>query len=569
MEQFIKIKNLSIEIVERIYASYYNIGNIFQKLHYETEAYHCYGKCIYTINAPISIQQKALYHYGIMYKNHAQNLTEMIEIIENNLEKNGKNMMLAILVSQYLFDMNKYEKAQNILVPYRQELIDNQMIEAFIPSIPIVYNSQKEIDVFRKILEESIDKLINTNIAIPEINLSLTNMFYLAFHNRNNKSLLSKLSSLYEKVTPSLAYTSQHCKNYQFKSKKIKLGIVSNFLVLGHPVFKMIENIINFFIRNSKYELYIFSFSEKTKKIFSQNTYLLNPSVKDSRKIISKYKLDVIIYPEIGMHPNTYMLGHSRLAPVQCVMPGHPVTTGIKNIDYFLSNKYVESKENQDQYTENLILFDSFPSKYNKPIPPNYYTSKKVLGLEDNKHNYLIPAKLQKIHPDYDLILSKLIQKDAKANLIFFKDHSDNQWDSFIQERLSKNLSKEHLTFLPWANKQTFYSLLYHSDVVLEPTVFGYGTTAIEAFSIGTPIVTLPLKYHYGKVTSSYYKKMGIEDLITSNEEEYIKKSIHLATNKRYKDLCREKILKYNFLFYDKNNIEQELVNFIDQKLTK
>ncbi|HXN16055.1 MAG TPA: tetratricopeptide repeat protein, partial [Usitatibacter sp.] len=48
-------------------------------------------------------------------------------------------------------------------------------------------------------------------------------------------------------------------------------------------------------------------------------------------------ELDVLIYPEVGMHSLTYLLATLRLAPVQCAGWGHPVTTGSELIDYYFT----------------------------------------------------------------------------------------------------------------------------------------------------------------------------------------------------------------------------------------
>ena len=57
-----------------------------------------------------------------------------------------------------------------------------------------------------------------------------------------------------------------------------------------------------------------------------------------ARRQIADQELDVLYYADIGMDPLTYFLAFARLAPVQCVTWGHPVTTGIPTIDYFLSS---------------------------------------------------------------------------------------------------------------------------------------------------------------------------------------------------------------------------------------
>lgn len=56
------------------------------------------------------------------------------------------------------------------------------------------------------------------------------------------------------------------------------------------------------------------------------------------RERIQAWSLDVLVYPEIGMDPVAFFLAFARLAPVQAVWWGHPDTTGIPTIDYFISS---------------------------------------------------------------------------------------------------------------------------------------------------------------------------------------------------------------------------------------
>ena len=93
------------------------------------------------------------------------------------------------------------------------------------------------------------------------------------------------------------------------------------------------------------------------------------------RSVIARQQLDVLIYPDIGMDFVTYMLAFSRLASVQAVWWGHPITTGSLQIDYFLgldcevkaaggsvggsvaATAFNDPMEG-DHYSEQLIRFD-------------------------------------------------------------------------------------------------------------------------------------------------------------------------------------------------------------------
>ena len=80
------------------------------------------------------------------------------------------------------------------------------------------------------------------------------------------------------------------------------------------------------------------------KNIFS--AHAVRKSVKVQMKMtnsctttiqaIAELKLHVLLYADIGMDPFTYFLTYARLAPVQAVTHGHPCTTGVPEIDYFV-----------------------------------------------------------------------------------------------------------------------------------------------------------------------------------------------------------------------------------------
>src|SRR6185295_5076726 len=73
-------------------------------------------------------------------------------------------------------------------------------------------------------------------------------------------------------------------------------------------------------------------------------------------------RLDVLLYPEIGMDALTPRLAALRLAPVQVASWGHPETTGLPTIDHYLSAELFETEAGPLQasapsghYTESLV----------------------------------------------------------------------------------------------------------------------------------------------------------------------------------------------------------------------
>jgi hypothetical protein len=59
-------------------------------------------------------------------------------------------------------------------------------------------------------------------------------------------------------------------------------------------------------------------------------------------------QLDIAIFPELGMDAWTVLLSHHRVAPVQSVFWGHPITTGNPNIDFSISSQYFMTEDTGD-----------------------------------------------------------------------------------------------------------------------------------------------------------------------------------------------------------------------------
>ena len=56
--------------------------------------------------------------------------------------------------------------------------------------------------------------------------------------------------------------------------------------------------------------------------------------------LILDTRLDIMVYPEAALTPvRSYYLAAHRLAKYQVALGGHPDTTGLNTVDYFISNK--------------------------------------------------------------------------------------------------------------------------------------------------------------------------------------------------------------------------------------
>jgi predicted O-linked N-acetylglucosamine transferase (SPINDLY family) len=231
------------------------------------------------------------------------------------------------------------------------------------------------------------------------------------------------------------------------------------------------------------------------------------------------------------MDPYTYFLSFARLAPVQAVTWGHPDTTGIPNMDYFLSSELSEIDNAQLHYSEHLVKL-RYPSTYF--YPPKLPAKKFVrgdYGLPDGVTLYACPQTLFKFHPNFDAVLGNLLRRDPMGRLVLIDPGKDYRLKMILMDRFSKSFPDvvENVLFVSKMSQDKFFGLLILADALLDIPTFSGGVSSLEAFAMGAPIITWPDDFMRGRLTAAFYKQMGLTELIATDAESYVTLALRLA----------------------------------------
>ncbi len=452
--------------------------------------------------------------------------------------------------------------------------------------IPVIMNSSQEIIEYRTQLENRLTALLNSDIRMAEI--AGANNFYIAYHGLNDKEFQIKLAAFYEQAAPFLSYTAPHCEPGHRKSHhsgKMKIGWVSNNFK-NHVVGNIIKGIIAH-LSKDKFQNVVFFLTSELDDVstfiqkHAEHSEILPLDLTLARQQIAKQQLDILIYPNIGEDPFAYFLAFARLAPVQCTTWGFPLTTGIRNMDYFISAKDIEVAEQRDggecvaqeHYSEKLVRLNHLPVFFYKPKLSSVKYRRDfgltyphpVLGTEYQRHLYLCPQSLPKFHPEFDPILVNILRNDPEGQLVLIEGHY-NHWTQRLKQRFSQTLPDvmTRITFLPRMNFEDYLHLLALADVMLDPLHFGGGVTTSDALALGTPVVTLPSRFMQGRATYYFYRKMGMLDCVAENPQQYVEIALRLGTDPAYRERVKTKILASHQVLYENLEAVRELEEWFE-----
>lgn len=244
-------------------------------------------------------------------------------------------------------------------------------------------------------------------------------------------------------------------------------------------------------------------------------------------------RLDVLIYPEIGMHPLPVRLGCARLAPVQCVAWGHPVTTGLPDIDYFLSSDLMEPPDGDAHYTERLIRLPNL-SIYYEPLPDRgAVMSRAALGVAADTVLYLCCQSIFKYQPRYDYVFPRIAARVPNARFVFIR-YRETPTQEFTA-RLVRCFAeagldaRQHITMIPAVSHEDFPALLRASDVYLDSIGWSGGNTTLEALACDLPVVTAPTSLMRGRHSTAILRHIGLGEYVATSIPEYIDFAVALA----------------------------------------
>jgi CRISPR-associated protein Csy1 len=280
-------------------------------------------------------------------------------------------------------------------------------------------------------------------------------------------------------------------------------------------------------------------------------------------------ELDILVYPELGMNSDTFTLASLRLAPVQVAGWGHPTTTGLPAIDWFLSSREMEPADAQAQYTERLELLPGLGTRYLLPSDEESGT-RADFGLPDDKRLYLVPQSIFKIHPENDELIAQVLARDRDARVVMFAANHDALTDRFAT-RINKALAKhgldvsDRILFLPYMTHGAYLRLNRLCDVMLDTVHWSGGNTSLDALACGLPVVTLPGGLMRGRQSMAMLRILGVPELVASSPHDYVEIACGVASDRARREALSARIVRNHGELFDRGEPTRALNDFLER----
>ena len=330
------------------------------------------------------------------------------------------------------------------------------------------------------------------------------------------------------------------------QGERIRIGIVSGSFC-DHTLFKLFLEGWLTELDRSRFEVTGFHTGRISDAVTARCAELCDrfvrglPSGGAWQAAIGAAAPHVLLYPEVGIDPVAGRLAAMRLAPVQCAAWGHPVTTGLPTIDYFLSSAAMEPREAEAYYTERLVRLPGLGLCYTPdPMPWPEVAGGHDAALVRDPADPGAPVfwsgqALYKYLPRYDAMFPRIAAALGRCRFVFIAFARSQALTDMFRARLGAAFAAagldvdRYVTILPPLSQHDYLEAVARADIILDTPGWSGGKSTLDCLAANPAIVTLPGRFMRGRHTAAILRRIGCEATIAGSEDDYVAIAVRLA----------------------------------------
>lgn len=537
-----------------------------------------------------NLQQAQLYNiYALYYHSHHEEAIEQFRQLFTI--KDLDTVEGCFILYNSFYQCSDLQAATSCLDQVSKLRPDDQFLQIASQLIlPIVYQAPEEIEQFRQRYQQALEQISHqveqATLQSESINIDFirsTVPFYLANQGRNDRPILELYGKLlhgsiadkYPDLAQPVALPAKQL------SAKIRIGYVANSLK-NDSANRWAVGWLKHHDR-SQFEIYCYSIESDSDfrtdhfKLLSDSfSYLPANDLEAAAQQIRADQLDILVFLAIGNRPKVANLAATRLAPIQCSAWGHPVTSGLPTIDYFLSGDLMEPENAQDHYTEKLVRLPNLGICYPQPVIPAATKTRADFGIREDAVVYLSCQLIFKYLPQHDYLLPEIIRRVPQAQIVFvLRSTAKNQVNPSLERQFRQRLSQafarvglnmdDHCLFLRGQDWSGYTSLLRCVDAFLDTLEFSGGHTTFDAIACNLPIVTHAGQLMRGRQSYGMLSMLGVTETIAQSEAEYLEIAVRLGLEPDWRQTISQRMSQRQNQLFDDTTCVQGLEQFYQQ----
>ncbi len=225
---------------------------------------------------------------------------------------------------------------------------------------------------------------------------------------------------------------------------------------------------------------------------------------------------------------NRIMVFAEKPAPIQVSWLGYMNTTGLKNMDYRITDSYLALPDAEKFYTEKLWRVpDSFTFHFLSPVL-------KIAPLPALKNGYVTFGSMNNFKKITDATLdlwAKILKAVPRSRLILSAKGDEQFHESILARFAGRGVSSECISIIGVKPLADFQKVFDEVDIALDTFPFSGCITVYHGLYAGVPSVVLEGPSEYERNGAAVMRKAGLADWIAHSQQEYFEIAVRQTSN--------------------------------------
>jgi protein O-GlcNAc transferase len=393
-------------------------------------------------------------------------------------------------------------------------------------------------------LDEAIECYQQCRKLDPAKQMCHSNLFFcMPYHPRYNSRAISEELRCWELVhAQCLADGTRSFTNDRSPQRRLRIGYVSaDFYdhVVGSNIWPLLRN-----HDRSQFEITLYanqarsdSMTEKFRK--SADAWLTIAGWPDSQVAdrILQDGIDILVDLAVHSSDNRLLVFARKPAPVQVTFAGYPGSTGLRAIDYRLTDSCLDPPGMNDgcYAEESYRLPHSFwcfdPQTTEPPVAP-------LPALQKGFITFGCLNRFCKVNDEVLHLWGQVLRAVKRSRLLLLAppgSHRQRTRDFLVRQ----GIDAERLEFCSRKRRFEYLSLYHQVDLMLDTFPYNGHSTTLDALWMGVPVITLVGSTVVGRAGLSQLTNLGLEELAARTPDDYVRLAVDWAG-----DLARLQILR-------------------------
>jgi len=561
-----------------------NMGLAQATLRNDNEAIACYRQAL-SINAQFQPSRQNLAQALVQQKQHDQALDEFERFAKLDLAEHESVVALQGRIN-CLLELDRYDEALALATNSSHDRRFQLIARCHV--LPVLFHSEDQMESIRSRYSKDLcelytllDGLAENDSAFPILYAhawSLTN-FYLAYQMGNDRPLQELYAGVLDRILrPRLGqFMNPLPRRDSNDNSPIKVGIISPFLK-NHNGSIWSLGWLEGIAHDSNYAIFSYNLGDEedagTARFMALGTYRHIPlravCPEPQLQQIRDDKLDLLIFTDIGMHPASKITSVLQLAPVQAQGWGHPISSGSRTIQYFLSAEGMEPSGNETHYSETLIRLPGTGLNYETPVAiHDGQVLYERFDLPSERPLLLSLQSTFKYVPRNDWTIAEIALRQPQALILLVGHMGHGSILERLQDRLRPHFEQrglileEHLRILPRLDHADFMGLFSIAHHTIDTINWNGGNSSLQSLSLDCPVVTYPTEFMRGRHTVSMLQELDMPELIANDRDSYISISVRLLGDYDFYLGVKDKIKNRKSRLFNDKRVAKSFAKFV------